>query len=135
MQSSHIYLMWPETAFHALTPRQCQCSLCGFKAVPPLRRSLRISLAAWTQLNEEIFVLQEFIFQSLELFELTKPQKAVCFSLSAILQRVLPSSWLRPVSSQHIFGTRQWVRIFIWSKMLNSGHILLPLYMNAVINT
>jgi len=91
-----------------------------------------MALAAWISLNKEVFALQELIFQSVELFELKKAQKAICFRFVCQLAKNIALFLIeRPVSSQHAFSTKLRVRIFVWSKMLNSGHIVIPPFTNA----
>lgn len=94
-----------------------------------LTGSAGMALAVWIRQNEDVFALQGFIFQSLELFELTKAQtqkltkakKPTCFRFVCRLAKSIPLFLVkRSVSSQHTFGVRQCVCVFIWSKMLTA---------------
>lgn len=73
--------------------------------------------------------MQEFVFQSLELFELTKAQtqKLTKAKKTCLFQVHLPSRKeyppflvQRPVFSQHAFDVRQYVCVFLWSKILTA---------------
>lgn len=139
MQNSHMYLSWPEMAFLALNQGNASAACMDLKLFDPSGGASEWLLQHHsTERNGICFA--RLHFSESWTFRANKISKRCLFQNCLpywVWQGNTPEKGIalflvkRHVSSQHAFGTRQCVCVFVRSKMLNSGHILVPLFMNT----